>query len=161
MDKGLRQRQIETLQTEERMQPLYQIMAHTLETLQNCNRWNNPTWQAHWSLLIDMCVGLLPHGGGFDDYPKMDRKRSKPDYFVFRGSYHVMNGRGLYVGWRDYRVTVKPSFAYGLTVRVTGARLGELNEYIYEVFANALRTEYDVNKLRVAILMRDDVVDAA
>lgn len=162
MTRGFRERQIAALQSEERMMPLYRIIAYAMEALENCKRHDNKLWEDHWSLLVDMGVGLLPHGGGFDDYPKLTREVAKQDYLVFHGSYHEMNSHGFYVGWRDYRVVVKPSFVHGLTVRVTGAGKA-LGEYIHEVFHSALVTEYDVNKLRVVILMRetndDDAVD--
>jgi hypothetical protein len=52
-----------------------------------------------------------------------------------------MNENGYYMDWTEYRVIVKPSLAFGFTVRITGRDYNGFKEYAYELFNEALSGE--------------------
>lgn len=146
---------LDNLRTNERIMPLYQIMAHCIGAMGN-RVVPDGAWQSRWQTVLDQCVALLPRGGGFDVSPTLVEGVTKPEYLVFQGSYHLMNQHGVYVGWRDYRVIVTPSFVHGMTLRVAQAR-GDLGEYVADSFHAHLTAPYDLNKLLLGVVCNEHV----
>ena len=49
-----------------------------------------------------------------------------------------MNEHGFYAGWTKHMVTVRPSLAFGLDVRIGGRDRNAIKDYLAEVFLHAL-----------------------
>jgi hypothetical protein len=62
-----------------------------------------------------------------------------------------MDENGMYAGWYDFTVTVRPSLAFGLDMSIHGKRHASLPDgtldYLYEVYQNALTQEVDITSL--------------
>lgn len=83
----------------------------------------------------------LPSGSGIDRGTIIDRERSRPDRIVLVCSFHHMNEHGYYDGWTDHEVIVRPSLAWGFTLRVTGRDRNGIKDYLHDVYMHALREE--------------------
>lgn len=77
---------------------------------------NKNAWDSYYrledSLIIanDDLAALGYHlrtGSGFDVSPTITK--ASDSKIVIKGSYHIMDHLGMYVGWIDFFVTVKPS----------------------------------------------------
>lgn len=129
-----------------RLEKLARIMATAYDALTRCRsdsaNASQAAWESRWESVIERAAEMLPRGGGFDVYPTLDTDSDYRGRLVFRGSYHMMNDAGMYDGWRDYAVTVKPCLVHGFTVAVRGGGR-DLGDYIAESFHAALSAEYD------------------
>jgi hypothetical protein len=90
----------------------------------------------------------LPAGSGYDAGTEVDLDRSTHDKLVFTTSYHLMED-GSYAGWIDITVTVTPSLAWDILVKVRGSfgRHRDLKDLVETDFYNALMWEVDESKL--------------
>lgn len=61
-----------------------------------------------------------------------------------------MNDAGYYDGWTSYRVTVYPSFVYGLDIRISGRDRNGIKELIRTRFHDALTSTWNGPKLNRA-----------
>ncbi len=80
----------------------------------------------------------LPSGSGIDDGTRVDLETSKPDKVVFLVAFHHMNEHGFYVGWSNHRVTVVPSFAFVMSMRVAGRNFQGVKDHIADTLREAL-----------------------
>ncbi len=82
----------------------------------------------------------LPNGNGFNAGCKL-LDESTPEKLVFNADFNHIGSNGVYVGWSEHKVIVKPCFALGFTIKVTGRDRNEVKSYIAETFTHLL----DVN----------------
>lgn len=83
----------------------------------------------------------LPSGAGIDSGTKIDLDHSTGDRIVFTTSYHHMDQNGMYDGWTEHTVTVRPSFVYGLDIRISGRDRNQIKDYLADVFRECLEQE--------------------
>lgn len=83
----------------------------------------------------------MPHGSGFDNGTRLDIARSSDEKLFFGTSFHHMNEHGVYSGWTQHHVVVKPSLAYGFTLRIDGPNRNDIKDYISECFHHSLWKE--------------------
>ncbi len=65
---------------------------------------------------------------------------------MFSTSFHHMNDGGMYDGWTEHAVTVKPSLAYGIVLKIGGRNRNDIKDRIHEEFQHTLTldvNEYD------------------
>lgn len=121
---------------------LYAKIATLLDARKRCSDTGNTEWSARHTETIEALVQHnLPHGSGFDIGTKIDFDKSTPSKLVFRTSFHHMNEHGMYDGWTDHTVTVRPSLAFGCTLTIGGRDRNDIKDYITESFSHALDTE--------------------
>ncbi len=129
-----------------RLEKLARIMATAYDALTRCRsdsaNESQAAWESRWESVLNRAAEMLPRGGGFDVYPTLDTDSEYKGRLVFRGSYHKMNDAGMYDGWADYAITVRPCLVHGFTVSVRGGGR-DLGDYIAESFHAALSAEYD------------------
>ena len=119
---------------------VYRELARLIESFRHA-----PTkeWVQHWEdRITELEEGFLPRGSGFDGGTVVDKERSKPDKLVLHTEYHHMN-EGMYTRWTQHTVTVTPSLANGLELKVSGRNKNGIVDYIYDVFYNVLDEELD------------------
>jgi hypothetical protein len=129
---------------------LYQELSSLLIAYDNCVKSGNDWADKHEERIEELCKDNLPHGSGIDgEEITLDMGDSQPNRLVFHSSYHYMDENGMYDGWLDFSVIVKPSLAFGMDMRIIGRRhqrsldsLG-LGDYLHEIFSNALETEIE------------------
>jgi hypothetical protein len=120
-----------------------QKIASTIAALRNCAASGNSEWLArHGETLATIERNELPSGSGIDSGTRIDMERSTPEKLVFLVSFHHMNDVGLYDGWTEHAVTVRPSFVYGLDIRVSGPNRNDIKDYLTEVFQSALSEQF-------------------
>lgn len=100
----------------------------------------------HESMIEQLVKDHMPRGSGFDSGTTLDTERSHAEKLVFETSFHHMNENGFYDGWTEHNVTVTPSLANALNLRVSGRNRNDIKELIYEQFRHALQTnvEWDI-----------------
>lgn len=131
--------------------PLYQIIA---EAVSATKRSVNIGFVTKWDDLIeDIEKNHLPSGSGIDGGCVIDRANCTDQKIVITSSFHLMNNDGYYVGWKDFRVIITPSFS-GIDLKIVATKSdtreihrawtnGDLPSYLGETFDRILRTEYD------------------
>jgi hypothetical protein len=126
------------------MNSLVNHIAGAFEAAENCQRSDNAEWQAKHVAAIDALVREhMPSGSGFDNGTRLNFNLSGPDKLVFETDFHHMNEHGVYECWTQHRVTVRPSFVFGVNVAVNGSNRREIRDYIAETFHEALATPVD------------------
>lgn len=119
---------------------LYRVIARTIEARDNCEASGNHEWLAKWtSFLVDL-MEHLPSGSGFDCGTKLDDS-STTNKLVFTTACHHMNDAGMYDGWTNHTVTVRPSLGHGFTLSISGKDRNGIKELMHEYFHNDLSNE--------------------
>lgn len=131
----------------------YQRIAQLIAARDNCQRTidNNKQgtykqldraiyWHAEHTAALDAIMQTAPHGSGFDSGTQLD-PASTPERLIFTTAFHHMDGGGMYAGWTEHRVTVKPSLQYGFILTISGRDRNQIKDYIYDTFYNWLTGE--------------------
>jgi hypothetical protein len=111
-------------------------LASALEALGNCERSGNTEWATKHEATIDRIMGEAPSGSGIDNGTVLDddtTSASGGKRIVFNVAFHRMNEHGGYDGWRNYRVTIRPTFD-GIDVAVTGRGDETTKDYLADVY---------------------------
>jgi hypothetical protein len=119
---------------------LYQAIAQAIEARKNCLKTDNDVWLARWQHALDRMADELPSGSGFDDGTQIDLEKSNDQRLVLYTRFHHMT-EGVYDGWTDHTVYVKPSLQFGHLLSVTGIDRNGIKDYISDVFGAALENE--------------------
>lgn len=125
------------------MDKLYVRLAQLVGAYKRCTSSGNDWAEKHETKILKLVKDHLPSGSGFDSGTDIDLAASSEEKLVFHTHYHHMNDGGMYDGWTDHTVVVKPSLAYGLAMRITGRDRNQIKDYIYECFDHSLREEHD------------------
>ena len=108
----------------------------------NCEKSGNADWFARHSDSIDQLANFLPRGSGFDSGTKIDLDRSDGrSKVVLTTSFHHMNQNGMYDGWTEHTVIVRPCLLFGFRLSISGKDRNQIKEYMHETFSHALREE--------------------
>lgn len=118
--------------------PLYRELSSVLSAIDNCRKSGNNSWLDRHESTIKTLVDFLPSGSGIDNGVTLDRDASTPEKLVFTFGFHHMNDTGMYDGWTQHTLTVKPSLQFGIDIRISGRDRNQIKDYLYEIFQNAL-----------------------
>ena len=122
-------------------QPVYRQIASALQARLNCERTNNTEWFDRHTERIECLVhDYMPSGSGFDAGIAFDWDESTPERLVFNLGFHHMNENGMYDGWTEHSVIVKPSLQFGIDTRITGPNRNDVKEYLDYAMDDALHT---------------------
>jgi len=83
----------------------------------------------------------MPSGSGIDSGTTLDFDKSSGSKLVFSTSYHHMTEDGMYDGWTEHVVTVKPSLMFGFDLAISGRDRNDIKEYLHEVYHDTLMTD--------------------
>jgi hypothetical protein len=117
--------------------PRYQALARCLDHIQRVR--DQPRFAAALERSEERLARLMetaPSGSGFDAGTQIDEDRS--DVLRFATSYHHMNDGGMYDGWTEHVIRVKPSLAWGFDLTVSGPNRNDIKDYIADVFSQWL-----------------------
>ena len=120
------------------LQPLYRRLASVIEARLNCQASGNVEWEGRHSETIARLVENLPSGSGWDDGTHIELSSSHTNKIVLYGEYHHMDD-GMYDGWTKHTITVTPNLVNGFSLRISGPNRGDIKEYLYQLFDEALR----------------------
>lgn len=124
---------------------LYQIIASHLNAMENCRDTGDDEWLVkHTEMVRQLTDDYLPSGSGFDNGTRIDMEASKGgERLVFTTAYHHMNESGMYDGWTEHTVTIRPCLIHGMSMKVTGRDRNDIKDYIAECFSSALEQEFE------------------
>ncbi len=117
-------------------------IAGLIVAIKNCEISGNQEWHRaqHRDRLKSILRNYLPSGCGFDNGTEIDIENSSSEKLVFHTSFHHMNENGMYDGWTEHKITVKPSF-FGLNISVSGRNRNDIKDFIAEEFLHRLEGE--------------------
>jgi hypothetical protein len=125
-------------------QRLASLIASLLVAMDNCRKSGNCEWLSiHTQHLQNLVKEHMPRGSGFDG-THLWTNDCTPDKLVFHTSFHHMDDHGLYDGWTDHTVIVRPSLAFGLDLKVTGKNRDNIKDLIAQAFDMALRKVVEI-----------------
>lgn len=118
---------------------LYRRIASKVQAVANCVASSNNEWlDRHTADVAQMVADFMPSGSGIDQGTKFEWDRSTSERLVFRTAFHHMNGAGMYDGWTEHFVTVTPSLAFGIELKISGQDRNDVKELLHQVFYDAL-----------------------
>lgn len=122
------------------MKRVYQELAQLVGALNRCRKDDSKAeWAAkHRDRISELCREMLPHGSGFDSGCSLDLDRSTEERIVIHTAFHHMTEGGMYDGWTEHTVTVKPSLALGFVLTVSGRDRNQIKDYIGDTMHFAL-----------------------
>lgn len=124
---------------------LYQEIAVSVVALANCKQSGNTVWAEKWADRLEQFQDLLPSGSGFDNGTKIDLDRTTADKIVLTTSFHHMHESGMYDGWTDHTVTIRPTFqAYGFKISISGRDRNGFKDFAYELFSCDLNVNVEI-----------------
>src|SRR5207244_3851388 len=125
--------------------PLYRHLASLVQARINCQRGNNLEWHDKHTEEIKAIVNNGPCGSGIDNGTHIDLDASTGEKLVFYTGYHHMNEGGMYDGWTEHTITVKPSLQFGIVLSISGRDRNEIKEYLHEVYNSWLTDNAEVH----------------
>ena len=116
--------------------PMYKAIAIALNARENCIKSGNEEWQDKWEERLEGYGRLLPAGSGFDMGTTINLEKSTRDKIVLKSAFHKMDENGMYDGWVEFRVIIKPDFQFDFNLNFVGnfGKRQELKEYFYSEF---------------------------
>ncbi len=120
----------------------FKVLARAAGAYHRCVTSNNTDWQARWFEQIQAIVkDHFPSGSGFDAGTQLDLEASNDEVLVFKTAFHHMNDGGMYDGWTEHTIKVKPSLGLDYHLTISGRDRNGIKEYISECFSQALSKE--------------------
>jgi hypothetical protein len=124
---------------------LYRKIASCLNAMENCGTnelgrfwiWHD----RHETEAVQLVYNHMPSGSGIDCGTHIDLDRSTGEKLVFTCGFHHINQDGMYDGWTEHTVTVRPSLQFGIDIEISGRNRNDIKEYLHEVFYDALIQE--------------------
>lgn len=122
---------------------IYQRIAQLLTAISNCRESGNAEWQDRHALrLRTLMRETAPSGSGIDCGTKL-MGDSTPEKLRFAVDFHHMNEGGMYDGWTEHVVTVRPSLAFNITLSISGRDRAGIKEYLGDTMHYWLMTQID------------------
>lgn len=126
---------------------VYQSIARKMNAITNCVKSGNTEWEVkHADHIEEIVKNQMPSGSGIDTGTKFDFAKSTENKLIFTFEYHHMNDSGMYDGWTNHVLTIKPSLTFGFDMTISGSNRNQIKDYLYEVYRNALEEEVN-NKI--------------
>lgn len=119
---------------------VYQRIAHLLIAIQNCEKSGNLEWKDKHSASLLALLSEAPSSSGIDNGSRL-LDGSNPDRLRFAADFHHMNEGGMYDGWTEHTVTVRPSLAFDLHITVSGRNRNDIKDYLTTLFLDWLTEE--------------------
>lgn len=120
---------------------LYRAIASTMNAMENCRKNGNNEWLDRHEDSLQCLMGFMPSGSGIDNGTTLDRDASTDDKLVFTFGYHHMNEGGMYDGWTEHALTVKPSLMFGIDLRITGRNRNDIKDYLHDTYRECLMAD--------------------
>lgn len=112
----------------------YQAIAHALHSFKS---FDNPDIRYMKREYLDSLIRDLPSGSGWDIGTRLDWDESTSQKLIFHGSFHHMSETGMYSGWTDHKIIVRPCLLFDFVVDVTGRNRNGIKDYLTDLFYNA------------------------
>jgi hypothetical protein len=120
---------------------VYQQLATLITARLNCVKSGNTVWYGRHSDAIEDMMKNSPSGSGINSGTEIALELCSPEKLVFQFSFEFMNENGYYDGSKLYRITVRPSLAFGINLTINGSNRDEIKDYLHEVYDTWLRSD--------------------
>jgi len=112
---------------------IYQLLATKLDARARCLEKGNTEWFAHHEVaILDIMRDTAPSGSGIDNGTSIDLDKSTGNRLVFDMSFHHMDENGMYDGWTDHTIIVKPSLIFDIDVKISGRNRNNIKDYLHD-----------------------------
>jgi hypothetical protein len=99
--------------------------------VERCKANNNAEWLPRWQKRLTSLYALLPSGSGIDNGTKIRTMESWKLTLI--ADFHHMNDQGVYDGWTEHVVTVRPDWR-GIRVNVSGPNRDKIRDHLVELY---------------------------
>jgi len=121
---------------------LYRMIAGKIDARRTCFAKHNDLWfERHTYALEQLARDVLPSGSGIDSGTKIDLERSTGEKIVLLTSFHHMHESGMYDGWTEHTITIRPSLIHGISLAISGPNRNEIKDYLHDVFSTDLQRD--------------------
>ena len=114
------------------MIPRYAKMARTQIAIENCVKSDNQEWLEKHRNTLSSLFETAPHGSGIDGENILLRISNKQ--IKIEIDFHHMNENGFYDGWTKHTITISPSLAFGIDMKISGQNRGDIKDYLHDRF---------------------------
>ena len=125
---------------------IYQRLATLVQAYANCCNNGNTEWQRkHGDAINAIIRNTAPSGSGIDCGTLFDIGDSLVqtkagnlkfnNRLLFLASYHHMDENGMYDGWTEHYITIRPDLRSGYTMAVSGRDRNQIKDYLTEVYS--------------------------
>jgi hypothetical protein len=126
----------------ERREQLIKLIASTVGARRRCQETSNTEWYHRHSETLRLIEReILPSGSGLDSGTKIDADASTRNRIVLWTAYHHMNDGGMYDGWTEHTITIRPDLLSGFTLSISGRNRNDIKEYLYQTFEYCLSAD--------------------
>ena len=126
------------MSTHSRVERLDKYIASTIQARHNCIERDNTEWQDKHEDVLNKLANLLPSGSGIDNGTSIDWQKSTADKLVMYAPFHHMDDGGMYDGWTEHTITVRPSFIGDRDIKISGPNRNDIKEYLHQTFDHVL-----------------------
>jgi len=110
-----------------------QHLSQLLAARDNCRTSGNAEWYQRHTDAINDLMAEAPSGAGFDNGTTIDLDASKPQRLVFDTAFHHMTDTGMYDGWTEHTIVVRPTFD-GFAMTIGGRNRNDIKDLIGQTF---------------------------
>lgn len=104
-----------------------------------------PPYNEHHLDRLEELLYKLPMGSGIDAGTTIVFDECARNKIVFNSAFHVMDDRGFYDGWIEFKIVVTPSFSgFDLEIKPLQRKTyfnDYLHDYVFDVFYDALNSD--------------------
>lgn len=111
--------------------------------IRNCQQSGNEEWEAKHKVALRELQSDLPSGSGIDNGTQIDAEASTQQRLVLHTAFHHMNDAGMYDGWTEHTITVRPDLLFGFTLSISGRDRNDIKDYLNDVYTMALQEPYE------------------
>jgi len=123
---------------------VYQKIAMKLQAIANCTKTHNTEWyNQHKAELISIIERSMPSGSGIDCGTCLDLEKSNHDRITLTCAYHHLTEHGLYNGWTEHVIIIRPSLAHGIAIVVRGEDKNGVHDYLAELYYDHLTADME------------------
>ncbi len=124
---------------------LYREIAALIGARSRCEKSasHNEWFNRHTERLEWIAKNVLPRGSGIDNGTQIDLGLSTEEKIVLRTAYHHMNEGGMYDGWTEHTITIRPSLQSNFTMTFSGRNRNEIKDYLHQEYEYVLSADFD------------------
>jgi hypothetical protein len=114
---------------------LIQEIASCVDARLTCIKRGNTEWESNHTLTLKTIEkDLLSSGSGIDCGTRIDLDRSTGNKVVLILSFHHMDDNGMYCGWTEHTLTVKPHLIHDIDLTISGRNRNDIKDYLHETY---------------------------
>ena len=122
---------------------LVQAIMQCWHAANRCREYNNAEWYPRWVIRLQSLYQLLPSGSGVDNGTQVRDVQSWK--LSLNVAFHHMDDSGMYDGWSNYVITVRPDWD-SVRINVSGPDRNGTKEYLAQLYHATLTSPVEVDE---------------